>query len=306
MISHANAIGVAESFARESRLKPEDTSLAYLPMAWAGDSVYTLFASLTVGFCANCPESPETVQRDLRELGPTTLLAPPRIWENMLTSVQVRAADASPLKRRTFEYFRSAAERAEILRADGKPVPAGLRLATGLGEFFVYGPVRDQLGLRTGQVGAHRRGAARARHLPVLPLDRREPETGLWLHRDHRAGVDAARHRGQSHQRRAPGARRRGQDRRARRGARARLRRVPGLSEERGGHARGHRSGRVVSHRATPASSTPAGTWSSSTAPRTSAPSPTARRSHPSSSRTSSSSARTSARRWPSATTGPS
>ena len=148
MITHANAIGVAESFRQASRLVPEDTSLAYLPMAWAGDSVYTLFASLVAGFCANCPESPETVQRDLRELGPSTLLAPPRIWENMLTAVLVRAADATPLKRRTFEYFRSAAERAEILRTEGKPVPAGLRLATALGEFFVYGPVRDQLGLR--------------------------------------------------------------------------------------------------------------------------------------------------------------
>ena len=147
MITHANAIGVAESFRQASRLVPEDTSLAYLPMAWAGDSVYTLFASLVAGFCANCPESPETVQRDLRELGPSTLLAPPRIWENMLTTVLVRAADATPLKRRTFEYFRSAAERAEILRTEGKPVPAGLRLATALGEFFVYSPVRDQLGL---------------------------------------------------------------------------------------------------------------------------------------------------------------
>ena len=148
MITHANAIGVAEIFCREEGVKPEDTSLAYLPMAWAGDATYTLFASLVAGFCSNCPESPETVQRDLRELGPTTVLAPPRIWENMLTAVQVRAADATPLKRRTFNYFRSAAERAEILRADGKPVPAGLRFATTLGEFFVYGPVRDQLGLR--------------------------------------------------------------------------------------------------------------------------------------------------------------
>ena len=148
MITHANAIGVAESFRQASQLVPEDTSLAYLPMAWAGDSVYTLFASLVAGFCANCPESPETVQRDLRELGPSTLLAPPRIWENMLTAVLVRAADATPLKRRTFDYFRTVAERAEILRTEGKPLPAGLRLATALGEFFVYGPVRDQLGLR--------------------------------------------------------------------------------------------------------------------------------------------------------------
>ena len=148
MITHVNAVTVAETFCKEAGVVADDTSLAYLPMAWAGDAVYTLFASLVAGFCANCPESPETVQRDLRELGPTTVLAPPRIWENMLTAVQVRAADATRLKRATFNFFRSAAERAEILRADGKPLSAGLRLATALGEFLVYAPVRDQLGLR--------------------------------------------------------------------------------------------------------------------------------------------------------------
>jgi long-chain acyl-CoA synthetase len=104
--------------------------------------------NLMVGFTVNCPESPETVQRDLRELGPTAVLAPPRIWENMLTSVQVRASDAPRLKRWVFETSRAAAERAEILRSEGKPVPAGIRLRLALGEFFVYGPVRDQLGLR--------------------------------------------------------------------------------------------------------------------------------------------------------------
>jgi long-chain acyl-CoA synthetase len=148
MLTHGNAVAIVDAFGKAEELRPDDESLAYLPMAWAGDAVYTLFMSLVVGFCANCPESPETVQRDLRELGPTTVLAPPRIWENMLTGVQVRAADSPPLKRWVFEHFRSVAERAEILRAEGKPVPAGLRLAHALGEFFVYGPVRDQLGLR--------------------------------------------------------------------------------------------------------------------------------------------------------------
>jgi long-chain acyl-CoA synthetase len=104
--------------------------------------------NLMVGFTVNCPESPETVQRDLRELGPTAVLAPPRIWENMLTGVQVRAADAPPLKRWVFERARSVAERAEIARAEGTPLSLGQRLGLALGEFFVYGPVRDQLGLR--------------------------------------------------------------------------------------------------------------------------------------------------------------
>jgi long-chain acyl-CoA synthetase len=66
----------------------------------------------------------------------------------MLTAVQVKAADSPGLKRRTFEFFRHVAERAEILRSEGKPVGAGLRALCALGEFLVYGPVRDQLGLR--------------------------------------------------------------------------------------------------------------------------------------------------------------
>ena len=148
IISHGNAPETARMAVAAEDFRTEDDYLAYLPMAWIGDAFYTLILSLYVGFACNCPESPETVQRDLRELGPTLLLAPPRIWENMLTAVLVRAADASPLKRRVFEVFRRAAERAEILRSDGKPVPLGLRLACTLGGVLVYTPIRDQLGLR--------------------------------------------------------------------------------------------------------------------------------------------------------------
>jgi long-chain acyl-CoA synthetase len=147
MLTHANMVGTGQTLIRSEDIRLDDNWLAYLPMAWVGDSLYTLVINLMVGFAVNCPESPETVQRDLRELGPTSVLAPPRIWENMLTSVQVRAADAAGLKRWVFETFRAAAERAEILTAEGKPLPAGLRLMLKLGEFFVYRPVRDQLGL---------------------------------------------------------------------------------------------------------------------------------------------------------------
>jgi long-chain acyl-CoA synthetase len=148
MLTHANLVETGNTLMRVEDVRLEDDWLAYLPMAWVGDSLYTLVMNLMAGFTVNCPESPETVQRDLRELGPTTVLAPPRIWENMLTGVQVRAADSPPLKRWVFERCRRVAERAEILAAEGKPLPLGLRLKRALGEFFVYGPVRDQLGLR--------------------------------------------------------------------------------------------------------------------------------------------------------------
>ena len=148
MLTHTNLVETGSTLMRAEDVRRDDDWLAYLPMAWVGDSLYTMVMNLMVGFTVNCPESPETVQRDLRELGPSTVLAPPRIWENMLTGVQVRAADAGGVKRMVFDRFRAVAERAEILRAEGKSVPLGLRLQHALGEFFVYGPVRDQLGLR--------------------------------------------------------------------------------------------------------------------------------------------------------------
>src|SRR5262249_60546595 len=94
MLSHRNLIDAAKTFNASEDIRQTDEWLCYLPMAWVGDSLYSTVMSLLVGFSCSCPESPETVQRDLRELGPTAWLAPPRIWENLLTSITERATAA--------------------------------------------------------------------------------------------------------------------------------------------------------------------------------------------------------------------
>jgi long-chain acyl-CoA synthetase len=147
MLSHRNLIATAEAFVEVNDVKPGDNWLSYLPMAWLGDAAFTLGLALVARLTANCPENPETVQRDLRELGPDSMLAPPRIWENMLTQMQIKGGDASPLKRRVYEHFRSLAERCELKRSDGKELSLVDRLGLAAGEILVYGPVRDQLGL---------------------------------------------------------------------------------------------------------------------------------------------------------------
>jgi long-chain acyl-CoA synthetase len=151
MLNHRNMIAAAEGFIEVNDTKPGDNWLSYLPMAWVGDAAFSLGMALAGKLVVNCPESPESVQRDLRELGPNAMLAPPRIWENMLTSMQVKGGDATPTKRRVFEYFRALAERCELKRTDGKPLGLGERLGLAVGEFLVYGPVRDQLGLRNAR-----------------------------------------------------------------------------------------------------------------------------------------------------------
>ncbi len=92
------------------------------------------------------------MQRDLRELGPTIVIAPPRIWENLLTSLRLRATDASPLKRKLFGYYQRRAERAEQFQSDSKNPSLTMRLGSALGEYLVYGPVRDQLGFRRARL----------------------------------------------------------------------------------------------------------------------------------------------------------
>ena len=148
ILSHANFIAAAKIFANAEDARDDDDYLAYLPMAWVGDSLYGLALSLLTGAVCNCPESPETVIRDLRELGPTGIIAPPGIWESMLSGIQVKAHNSSTLKRIIFNYFQEIADSHELLKIDGKDIPGALRLKYAIGEFLVYGPVRDQLGLR--------------------------------------------------------------------------------------------------------------------------------------------------------------
>jgi long-chain acyl-CoA synthetase len=152
MLSHANLLSPAAVLAESEGVRQSDEHLAYLPLAWVGNSLISLALHLWVGFTVSFPEKPETLQRDLRELGPTIALAPPRYWENALTAIMVRAADATQLKRHIFDFFRGVAERAQLCATEGRPVPFGLRVQRAIGEVLVYGPLRDQLGLRRARL----------------------------------------------------------------------------------------------------------------------------------------------------------
>jgi long-chain acyl-CoA synthetase len=152
MLTHFNLLGPAAGFVQAEGLRADDEHLSYLPMAWIGNSLFSLALHQSVGFTISFPEKPETLRRDNRELGPTVALAPPRLWENLLTEVMVRAADSSRVKRCLFGYFRRVAERAESHVAAGQPVPLGLRLLRAIGEIVVYGPLRDQFGLRRARL----------------------------------------------------------------------------------------------------------------------------------------------------------
>ena len=117
-------------------------------MAWVGDHMLSYAQAIVAGFTINCPESADTVLHDLKEIGPTYFFAPPRIWENLLTSVMIRIEDAAWPKRRLTRFFLELAQEGERRRLADQPLPLLTRLLAPLGYLLVYGPLRDNLGMR--------------------------------------------------------------------------------------------------------------------------------------------------------------
>ena len=157
--SHSAFIAAARGGCSFDKLSDQDDILSYLPMAWVGDHLFSYAQALVAGFTINCPESGETVMNDLREIGPTYYFAPPRVFENLLTQVMIRMEDASPIKRKLFHHFMDVAKRCGADILDGKSVSGGDRLQYWLGKLFIYGPLKNVLGMSRVRV-AYTAGAA--------------------------------------------------------------------------------------------------------------------------------------------------
>jgi long-chain acyl-CoA synthetase len=145
-LTGSRCIEAASSTVKFDSLNENDVALAYLPLAWVGDHYLNYAQGMVAGFCLACPESAETVQEDLREIGPTFYFAPPRVFETLLTQIQIRMEDASRFKRWLYHTAIDIARRYGEDILNGKPVPATGRLLYAIYGFLIYGPLKNRLG----------------------------------------------------------------------------------------------------------------------------------------------------------------
>ena len=153
VLSNRNVIETAKSSVEFDKLRRDEEILAYLPMAWVGDFIFSIGQAYWSGFCVNCPESPETMMTDLREIGPSYYFAPPRVFETQLTNVMIRMEDASRFKKWLFDTFMAHARRVGPDILDGKPVSLMDRIKYFIGDLTVYGPLKNALGFSNVRVG---------------------------------------------------------------------------------------------------------------------------------------------------------
>ena len=144
--THCTLLDRAAAGQAFDKLTEREEVLAYMPLAWIGQNIFSYAQWLACGYVVNCPESAATVMIDLKEIGPTYYFAPPRIFEGLLTSVMIRMEDAGRIKRWLFHACMAVARRAGPALMDGRPVAGLDALAYRLGNFFIFGPLRNTLG----------------------------------------------------------------------------------------------------------------------------------------------------------------
>ena len=157
--THASFIAAGHGGVVTDKLGPGDNIMSYLPMAWVGDHLFSVAQWLVGGFTLNCPESAATVMNDMREIGPSYYFGPPRTFEGLLTAVSIRMEDAAAPKRWLYAKCMALAQRVGADILNGAPVSALDRFKYALGNLFIYGPLRNVLGMSRIRV-AYTAGAA--------------------------------------------------------------------------------------------------------------------------------------------------
>ena len=147
MLSHGNILSTIELYHRVDPRRDTDNHVSFMPMGWIAEPILGIAAHVYAGLVLNFPEEPETVRQNIREIAPEMLFYNSRLWDSLVGMVQVRMNDATWLNRTLYRRFLPVGYRMADAKFGGEAAGPGLRAAYALGDRFVFGPLRDQLGL---------------------------------------------------------------------------------------------------------------------------------------------------------------
>ena len=151
-LSHANFIGGALSLGTMDRWSDTDNQLSFLPLAWIAGAALDIAPHVVYGTILNFAESPQTVQANIREIAPDTLVYTPRLWETLVSTIRARMLDSAWINRLMYRAFMPVGYRVADYHFQKKPVPPLWRLLYWLGARAVFQPLLSQFGLHKVRV----------------------------------------------------------------------------------------------------------------------------------------------------------
>ncbi|MDA8135363.1 MAG: AMP-binding protein [Desulfobacteraceae bacterium] len=146
MLTHKNVMWTAKAVAEANPVYNSDEVLSFLPLCHIFERLFTVFIHIRFGYIVNFVEKPDTVMQNMIEISPTIGYAVPRIWEKYYSSIMIKMADATWLKRMVFNRALKIGERRADLLMDLKPVPVSLKILNFLAWFLVFRKLKERLG----------------------------------------------------------------------------------------------------------------------------------------------------------------
>ena len=138
-------------------LGPEDSTVAFLPSAHIAQRVVIELFPLRWGMPVTFFESLMKLPQDIRKVRPTILLAPPRMWERIYSTICTELRKRPAAARKAFYGALALGLAAARYRRQGKSVPLRIRLPLKLADRLMFRKVRDRFG---GRIRVAASGAA--------------------------------------------------------------------------------------------------------------------------------------------------
>ena len=147
LLTHHNMLTMGQHLMAVDPCLETDDYVSYLPFAWIGEQMMSISCGIQVGYTINFPEEPETAQDNIREIGPHVMFAPPRMYEQMTRTVQVKYLDASWIKRKFFQAATAIGYHVAELKFKKKPTAWYWQFLYWLANISVQKKLKDHLGL---------------------------------------------------------------------------------------------------------------------------------------------------------------
>ena len=126
----------------------DDNYLSFVPPAWGAEQYLGITGGLLSGLCVNFPEEPETVQENIREIGPQMVLYGARQWESVNSMIHAKMIDASLLGKLVYKLAMPVGYKMADVRIKGEGIGLGWRLLWPICNLIFFERLRDKLGLR--------------------------------------------------------------------------------------------------------------------------------------------------------------
>ena len=147
MITQKNMVAVARLQDSVDSAEDNFEYVSFLPFAWIGEQEFGVYWPIYKAFAVNFPEKVETVQENIREIGPHILLAPPRIWEKICSDIQIKVHEAVWIKRFIYQKLLPIGYRMADFILEKKEPGLGWRLLSWMAYLLLFRSLNNYFGL---------------------------------------------------------------------------------------------------------------------------------------------------------------